>query len=151
MNYWFQVPADIEIARAQTPKDVAVLANEIGLLASELDLYGKKKAKVSLGALERLQDRKNGKYIVVTGITPTPLGEGKSTTTIGLTQVSWPYLAIYSQYSHFRLKKLAKKVPSLQKKCLRLARSLVAELLVWAFLAKKSLNLAFLLNVLAIF
>ncbi len=74
------------MARAQIPKDVESLANEIGLLPSEIDLYGKKKAKVSLGVLDRLESRKNGKYIVVTGITPTPLGEGKSTTTIGLAQ-----------------------------------------------------------------
>merc|ERR1719461_222673 len=81
-----KVPSDIEVARAQTPKDISVLAHEIGLLPSEVDLYGKKKAKVSLSTLERLSSRKNGKYVVVTGITPTPLGEGKSTTTIGLVQ-----------------------------------------------------------------
>ena len=81
-----KVPSDIEVARAQTPKDVSTLASEIGLLSSELDLYGKKKAKVSLNVLDRIGGRKSGKYIVVTGITPTPLGEGKSTTTIGLTQ-----------------------------------------------------------------
>jgi len=80
------VPSDIEVARAQIPKDVAYLAEEMGLLAAELDLYGKKKAKVSLEVLQRLQHRKNGKYVVVAGITPTPLGEGKSTTTIGLAQ-----------------------------------------------------------------
>ena len=74
------------MARAQIPKDVAYLAEEMGLLAAELDLYGKKKAKVSLEVLQRLQHRKNGKYVVVAGITPTPLGEGKSTTTIGLAQ-----------------------------------------------------------------
>jgi len=81
-----KVPSDIEIARAQTPKDIDVLASEIGLLPSEVDMYGKKKAKVSLSTLNRLKDRKNGKYVVVAGITPTPLGEGKSTTTIGLVQ-----------------------------------------------------------------
>ena len=71
------VPSDIEVARAQIPKDVAYLAEEMGLLAAELDLYGKKKAKVSLEVLQRLQHRKNGKYVAVAGITPTPLGEGK--------------------------------------------------------------------------
>ena len=76
----------IEVARAQIPKDVSTLADELGLLPAELDLYGKKKAKVSLDVLKRLQHRKNGKYVVVAGITPTPLGEGKSTTTIGLAQ-----------------------------------------------------------------
>merc|ERR550539_1415264 len=81
-----KVPSDIEVARAQTPKDISMLAQEIGLLPSEVDLYGKKKAKVSLSTLDRLSSRKNGKYICVAGITPTPLGEGKSTTTIGLCQ-----------------------------------------------------------------
>merc|ERR1719158_2816781 len=80
-----KVPSDIEVARAQTPKDVNDLAAEIGLLPSEVDLYGKKKAKVSLSTLSRLGSRKDGKYVVVAGITPTPLGEGKSTT-IGLVQ-----------------------------------------------------------------
>jgi hypothetical protein len=46
-----------EVARSQTPKDIALLASEIGLLSSEVDLYGKKKAKVSLSTLERLKDR----------------------------------------------------------------------------------------------
>lgn len=86
LNPLEKVPSDIEVARAQTPKDIDVLAAEIGLLPSEVDLYGKKKAKVSLTTLERLKSRKNGKYVVVAGITPTPLGEGKSTTTIGLVQ-----------------------------------------------------------------
>merc|ERR1719193_1007625 len=81
-----KVPSDIEVARAQTPKDIDVLAGEIGLLPAEVDMYGKKKAKVSLSTLDRLQNRKNGNYVVVAGITPTPLGEGKSTTTIGLVQ-----------------------------------------------------------------
>ena len=81
-----KVPSDIEVARAQTPKDVDLLAAEIGLLSSEVDLYGKKKAKVSLKTLDRLASRRNGKYVCVAGITPTPLGEGKSTTTIGLCQ-----------------------------------------------------------------
>ncbi|KAF9532986.1 FTHFS-domain-containing protein [Crepidotus variabilis] len=81
-----KVPSDIEIAMAQTPKPVAELAQEIGILPSELESYGKYKAKVDLSILERLSHRKDGKYIVVSGITPTPLGEGKSTTTIGLAQ-----------------------------------------------------------------
>ncbi|XP_068219653.1 C-1-tetrahydrofolate synthase, cytoplasmic isoform X1 [Palaemon carinicauda] len=86
------VPSDIEIARAQTPKDVAEVADEIGLLGSEVDLYGKKKAKVSLSVMDRLSSQKDGKYVVVAGITPTPLGEGKSTTTIGLTQALGAHL-----------------------------------------------------------
>ncbi|MBW0489226.1 hypothetical protein O181_028941 [Austropuccinia psidii MF-1] len=86
LNRLEKVPSDIEIAMSQTPKSVATLASEIGILDSELELYGKSKAKVSLDILDRLAHRKDGKYIVVAGITPTPLGEGKSTTTIGLVQ-----------------------------------------------------------------
>ncbi|KAI9027868.1 formate--tetrahydrofolate ligase-domain-containing protein [Hyaloraphidium curvatum] len=80
------VPSDIDIAMAQKPKNVARLAQELGLLQSELELHGPYKAKVSLSVLKRLQHRKDGRYIVVTGITPTPLGEGKSTTSVGLCQ-----------------------------------------------------------------
>ncbi|XP_038072514.1 C-1-tetrahydrofolate synthase, cytoplasmic-like [Patiria miniata] len=80
------VPSDIDVSRAQTPKDVSELSQELSLLPSEIDFYGKKKAKVSLSILDRLKDQSNGKYVVVAGITPTPLGEGKSTTTIGLCQ-----------------------------------------------------------------
>lgn len=80
------VPSDLDIARAQNPKDVIELASEMGLLPSEVDLYGSKKAKVDLSVLKRLESASDGKYIVVAGITPTPLGEGKSTTTIGLAQ-----------------------------------------------------------------
>ncbi|KAF8163306.1 FTHFS-domain-containing protein [Crassisporium funariophilum] len=81
-----KVPSDIEIAMAQTPKPVANLAEELGISSNELESYGKYKAKVDLSILDRLSHRKDGKYIVVAGITPTPLGEGKSTTTIGLAQ-----------------------------------------------------------------
>jgi len=62
------VPSDIEIAIAQKPKDIALLASEIGLLSEEVSLYGKKKAKVSLSVLQRLKDVANGKYVVVTGM-----------------------------------------------------------------------------------
>ena len=55
------------VARSQTPKDVAELADEIGLLSSEVNLYGKKKAKVSLSVIDRLKTQKDGKYIVVAG------------------------------------------------------------------------------------
>lgn len=59
--------SDIDIAKSQVPKNISVLASEINLLTDEVDLYGKKKAKVSLKVLERLQSQRNGKYIVVTG------------------------------------------------------------------------------------
>ena len=80
------VPSDIEIALSQTPKPVADIAHELGVQADEVESYGKYKAKIELSVLERLNTRQDGKYIVVAGITPTPLGEGKSTTTIGLAQ-----------------------------------------------------------------
>ncbi|PIK40762.1 C-1-tetrahydrofolate synthase, cytoplasmic [Apostichopus japonicus] len=84
------VPSDIDISRAQEPKNVAELAEELQLLPDEIDFYGKKKAKVSLSILDRLSGAPDGKYVVVAGMTPTPLGEGKSTTTIGLTQALGP-------------------------------------------------------------
>jgi len=62
------------------------IASKAGILPEELELYGKTKAKVHLSIRERLKDVRNGKYIVVTAITPTPLGEGKTTTTVGLSQ-----------------------------------------------------------------
>jgi methylenetetrahydrofolate dehydrogenase (NADP+) / methenyltetrahydrofolate cyclohydrolase / formyltetrahydrofolate synthetase len=72
------VPEDIEIAKAHEPKDISLLAEEIRLMESECELYGRNKAKINLSLLERLKNRENGKYIVVTGINPTPLGEGKN-------------------------------------------------------------------------
>ncbi len=81
-----KVPSDIEIAVAQTPKPVVDIAEEMGLIPDEVESYGRYKAKVELSVLQRLASRQDGKYIVVAGITPTPLGEGKSTTTIGLAQ-----------------------------------------------------------------
>src|SRR5271167_4756612 len=80
------VPSDIEIAQAATPISIEKIAAEAGILPDELELYGKSKAKVHLSIRDRLEDVPNGKYIVVTAITPTPLGEGKTTTTVGLSQ-----------------------------------------------------------------
>ncbi|NXI55334.1 C1TM protein, partial [Chloroceryle aenea] len=90
------VPSDIEISRAQSPKAVDVLAKEIGLLTDEIEIYGQAKAKVRLSLLERLKDQPDGKYVLVAGITPTPLGEGKSTVTIGLVQALTAHLNINS-------------------------------------------------------
>ncbi|KAL1253663.1 hypothetical protein QQF64_015892, partial [Cirrhinus molitorella] len=90
------VPSDIEISRAQTPKPISQLAQEIGLLPEELEAYGKTKAKVHLSLLDRLQHQPNGKYVLVAGITPTPLGEGKSTVTIGLVQALSAHLKLNS-------------------------------------------------------
>ena len=80
------VPSDIEIAQAATPLPITQIAAEAGILPDELELYGKSKAKVHLAVRDRLKNAPNGKYIVVTAITPTPLGEGKTTTTVGLSQ-----------------------------------------------------------------
>ncbi|MDO9087125.1 MAG: formate--tetrahydrofolate ligase [Anaerolineaceae bacterium] len=80
------VPSDIEIAQASELKHITTIAEELGLLPEELEQYGPYKAKVKLDILERLKDAPNGKYIDVTAITPTPLGEGKTTTTVGLSQ-----------------------------------------------------------------
>ncbi|KAI1331803.1 formate--tetrahydrofolate ligase-domain-containing protein [Xylariaceae sp. FL0255] len=86
------VPSDIEVSRAQTPKHITQIAQEVGISTQELEPYGAYKAKVDLTLLKRLDHRKNGKYVVVTGITPTPLGEGKSTTTMGLAQALGAHL-----------------------------------------------------------
>ena len=86
------VPADIDIAQAATLKPIAQVAEEMGLLQSELELYGDYKAKIKLEVLERLAGAPDGKYIDVTAITPTPLGEGKTTTTVGLSQAIGAHL-----------------------------------------------------------
>ncbi|KAK3820053.1 MAG: LOW QUALITY PROTEIN: formate--tetrahydrofolate ligase-domain-containing protein [Benniella sp.] len=86
------IPSDIDIALGQTPKAIKQLAEEIGLGTDEFELYGKYKAKVDPEVLKRLEHRENGRYVVVTGITPTPLGEGKSTTVIGLVQALGAHL-----------------------------------------------------------
>ena len=78
---------DIEIAQKAILKPIGSIANKAGFLSSEVELYGKDKAKICLSALKRLSKRKNGKLILVTTITPTPWGEGKTTTTIGLAQL----------------------------------------------------------------
>ncbi|QLG71020.1 hypothetical protein HG535_0B00580 [Zygotorulaspora mrakii] len=86
------VPSDFEISRAQKPKHISQVALEAGILPSELEPYGSVKAKVNLKLLDRLKDKEDGKYVLVTGITPTPLGEGKSTTTVGLAQALGAHL-----------------------------------------------------------
>lgn len=86
------VPSDIEIAQACKLKPILQVAEEIGLKEKELELFGQYKAKVHLEVRDRLKRRKNGKYIDVTAITPTPLGEGKTTTTIGLSQALGAHL-----------------------------------------------------------
>jgi len=84
--YPTNVPSDLDIAQAHTLEPILKIAESVGLTEDDLDLYGKHKAKVHLEVLEGLQDLPNGKYVDVTAITPTPLGEGKTVTTIGLSQ-----------------------------------------------------------------
>jgi methylenetetrahydrofolate dehydrogenase (NADP+) / methenyltetrahydrofolate cyclohydrolase / formyltetrahydrofolate synthetase len=80
------------LLRKRSAKPIALVAEELGLLEDELEYYGPYKAKVKLDVLERLKDVPNGKYIDVTAITPTPLGEGKTTTTVGLSQALGAHL-----------------------------------------------------------
>ena len=78
--------SSLDIARAARLRPIVDIAQELGLRDDEVEPYGTYKAKVSPAALERLADAPDGREIVVTAITPTPLGEGKTTTTIGLAQ-----------------------------------------------------------------
>jgi methylenetetrahydrofolate dehydrogenase (NADP+)/methenyltetrahydrofolate cyclohydrolase/formyltetrahydrofolate synthetase/formate--tetrahydrofolate ligase len=80
------VPADIDIAQAAAIRPIREIAAPLGLTEDDLEMYGKYKAKVHLDVREKFAARPNAKYIDVTAITPTPLGEGKTTTTVGLTQ-----------------------------------------------------------------
>ncbi|HUV93613.1 MAG TPA: formate--tetrahydrofolate ligase [Anaerolineae bacterium] len=78
--------SDLEIAQAAKLKPILEIAESVGLAPDDLEPYGWYKAKVHLDVLERFRDKPNAKYIDVTAITPTPLGEGKTTTTVGLSQ-----------------------------------------------------------------
>src|SRR6187402_1774259 len=79
-------PTDLEIARQATPKPLTEIASMMGIGEHLLEPYGRELAKISLDAIDELADRPRAKYVVVTAITPTPLGEGKTTTTVGLGQ-----------------------------------------------------------------
>ncbi len=78
--------SDLEIAQRAEIRPIAEIAERLGILPDELEFYGKFKAKVDLKIRDRIQNRPKGKYVDVTAITPTPLGEGKTVTTIGLSQ-----------------------------------------------------------------
>jgi formate--tetrahydrofolate ligase len=80
------VQTDLEIAQGATLEPIVEIARGLGLGEADLDLYGRYKAKVHLDVSERLKDRPLAKYIGVTAITPTPLGEGKTVVTIGLAE-----------------------------------------------------------------
>lgn len=79
-----KVPSDLEIAQATKMKPILEVAKKAGVPKKYLELYGDYKAKISLDIMKTLKSKKDGKYIDVTAITPTPLGEGKTVTTIGL-------------------------------------------------------------------
>lgn len=78
--------SDIEISRQSILRPIHQIANKLGLEPSELSLFGETKAKVHLSALNRLNDNLEGKLVIVTAVTPTPFGEGKTVTSVGLTQ-----------------------------------------------------------------
>ncbi len=78
--------SDIEIAQSVKLRPITEIGEELGILADELELYGKYKAKIGAGAFERLAGKPDGKLVLVTAINPTPAGEGKTTTTAGLGQ-----------------------------------------------------------------
>jgi formate--tetrahydrofolate ligase len=81
------VASDLAIARSVKPRPILDVAHDLGLRDDEIEPYGTNKAKIRLEAITRLEaERPRGKYVVVTAISPTPLGEGKSTTTVGLAQ-----------------------------------------------------------------
>ena len=75
---------DIEIARDAKLKDIRKIAKKLGLNEDKIEIYGKYKAKITEDAFKKLKDKKDGKLILVTAINPTPLGEGKTTMSIGL-------------------------------------------------------------------
>ena len=78
--------SDIEISQAAKPRRIVDLAKEkLGIASENLEPYGHYKAKVSMDYIKSLKEKKDGKLILVTAITPTPAGEGKTTTTVGLT------------------------------------------------------------------
>jgi len=81
-----KVPSDIDIAQSTPLQPIKKIADNLGLDENDVILYGNYKAKIHLDSMRKLADRPLGKYIDVTAITPTPLGEGKTTTTVGLTQ-----------------------------------------------------------------
>lgn len=92
LNCAVPVPSDIEIAQSVEALPITSIAEAAGILSSELNPYGATRAKVKLSILKRLEGGSNGKYVVVAGMNPTPLGEGKSTTTIGLAQALGAHL-----------------------------------------------------------
>ena len=90
--------SDIKIAQNTELRPITEIAEKAGILEDELELYGKYKAKIANHAWDRIKDRENGKLILVTAINPTPAGEGKTTTTVGL-QVGSSYRRAFTGIS----------------------------------------------------
>lgn len=86
------VPSDIEVAQSRGPLPISDIAAAAGILPAELHPVGHTMAKVRLSVTERLADQPDGHYVLIAGVTPTPLGEGKSTTVVGLTQALGAHL-----------------------------------------------------------
>lgn len=81
--------SDIEIAQKANMKPIKEVAEKVGIKEDDLELYGKYKAKLSDELMDEIKDRPNGKLVLVTAINPTPAGEGKTTTSVGLAQAFW--------------------------------------------------------------
>jgi formate--tetrahydrofolate ligase len=81
-----QIPSSLEIAQGARLRPIADIASDAGVVPDEIELYGRYKAKIDLAVLDRLAAREDAKLIVVTALTPTPQGEGKTTTSVSLTQ-----------------------------------------------------------------
>ena len=79
-----KIMSDIEIAQSVEPRPIVEIADKLGIEREDLELYGNVKAKVNYNLLNKLKDKPDGKLILVTAITPTPAGEGKTTTSVGL-------------------------------------------------------------------
>mmetsp|Transcript_10164 Transcript_10164/g.15209 ORF Transcript_10164/g.15209 Transcript_10164/m.15209 type:complete len:643 (+) Transcript_10164:68-1996(+) len=92
LKFLKKVPGDMLVAQSCTPLPIMDIAKTLGVKDDDLDLYGKFKAKLDLSILQTMKEKNLGRYVCVTGITPTPLGEGKSTTTVGLCQALGAYL-----------------------------------------------------------
>ena len=99
-------PSDLQIAQAATFKPLEEIAAEMGIGSHLVEPYGEHVAKIKLSAIEELASRPKAKYVVVSAVTPTPLGEGKTTTTVGLGTVK-------SQTRH-ALKRIRELAPGLE-------------------------------------
>ena len=81
-----EVKSDIEIAQEAVMENIASVAAKVGISSDDLEMYGKYKAKISDDVFKKLDNKQDGKLILVTAINPTPAGEGKTTISIGLTE-----------------------------------------------------------------